>query len=416
MFGIDAATLGVRPNASADQSRALQHAIDHAAAARMPLLLAPRQLSRRRIAACRRGETDSACVARRRIVLTGAAARSFTGSGCDHVELGGLTLDGAGLPLPGAQRRACTSRRRAACALPIARSSMPAAMASCSRPCRGRGARQCGDGAADAAIFSNNARGLTISGNHVRGAGNNGILVWRDAPGDDGTLVDRQPHREMPRKGRRLRTERQRHQRVPRRQCDGARQPHPAAAFSAVRGNAASNLQILGNICTGLGEVALYAEFGFEGAVIANNTVDGAALGVSVTNFNEGGRLAVVQGNLIRNLVRQRPAGTDPSNAAGIGISVEADTLVTGNVVENAPFAGIMAGWGHYLRDVTITSNIVRNAEFGIGVSVAAGRRRGSDRRQSHFRRHATAASSAWNCARQSRATSAKRVPRAIRN
>ena len=54
----------------------------------------------------------------------------------------------------------------------------------------------------------------------------------------------------------------------------------------------ASNLQIVGNTCTGLGECALYAEFGFEGAVIANNIVDGAALGVSVTNFNKGGRLA----------------------------------------------------------------------------------------------------------------------------
>ena len=94
------------------------------------------------------------------------------------------------------------------------------------------------------------------------------------------------------------------------------------AAFSAVRGNAASNLQIAGNTCTGLGEVALYAEFGFEGAIIANNTVDGAALGVAVTNFNEGGRLAVVQGNLIRNLVARRapPAptpATSPASASG---------------------------------------------------------------------------------------------------
>ena len=113
------------------------------------------------------------------------------------------------------------------------------------------------------------------------------------------------------------------------------------AAFSAVRGNAASNLQIVGNTCTGLGEVALYAEFGFEGAIIANNIVDGAALGVAVTNFNKGGRLAVVQGNLIRNCCRGAPAGADPSDIAGIGIGVEADTAVTGNVIENAPTAGI---------------------------------------------------------------------------
>src|SRR6202020_1658280 len=124
-------------------------------------------------------------------------------------------------------------------------------------------------------------------------------------------------------------------------------------------GNAASNLQIVVNTCTGLGEVALYAEFGFEGAVIANNIVDGAALGVSVTNFNQGGRLAVVQGNLIRNLVARRPAGTDPNDLAGVGIGIEADTAVNGNVVENAPYAGIAAGFGPYLRAVAITSNVI---------------------------------------------------------
>ena len=86
-------------------------------------------------------------------------------------------------------------------------------------------------------------------------------------------------------------------------------------AYSAVRGNAAANIQIAGNSISDVGEVALYAEFGFEGAVIANNSVDGAAIGVSVTNFNEGGRLAVVQGNIIRNLKPQRPAGTDPATA-----------------------------------------------------------------------------------------------------
>src|ERR1700719_1915426 len=145
------------------------------------------------------------------------------------------------------------------------------------------------------------------------------------------------------------------------------------AAFSAVRGNAASNLQILGNTCSAIGEVALYAEFGFEGAMIANNIVDGAALGVSVTNFNEGGRLAVVQGNIIRNLSPHRPAATDPNDSAGIGIGIEADTAVSGNVIENAPYIGIAAGWGQYLRDVTINANVVRGADYGVAVSVAPG-------------------------------------------
>jgi uncharacterized secreted repeat protein (TIGR03808 family) len=145
------------------------------------------------------------------------------------------------------------------------------------------------------------------------------------------------------------------------------------AAFSAVRGNAASNIQITNNTCTGLGEVAIYAEFGFEGAVIANNTIDGAAIGVAVTNFKQGGRMAVVQGNLIRNLVPRRPAGTDPGDGNGIGIGVEADTAVTGNVIENAPVAGISLGWGQYLRDVSVTGNVVRGAGVGIQVSVTPG-------------------------------------------
>ncbi len=141
-------------------------------------------------------------------------------------------------------------------------------------------------------------------------------------------------------------------------------------AYSAVRGNASANLQILGNNCTDIGEVAFYAEFGFEGTVISGNLVDGAASGISVTNFNEGGRLAVVQGNLIRNL-RLRPE--EPVDKRGDGIAVEADAVVSGNVVENAPGIGIAAGWGRYLRDVVISGNLVRKAERGIVVSVSEG-------------------------------------------
>ena len=136
-------------------------------------------------------------------------------------------------------------------------------------------------------------------------------------------------------------------------------------AFSAIRSNAGANCQMIGNSCARLGEVALYAEFAFEGAVIASNLVDTAATGISVTNFNDGGRLAVVQGNLIRNLFFRKDA-----NSRGNGISVEADTVVSGNVIENAPGFGISVGWGSYLRDVSVTDNLIRNAHIGIGVSI----------------------------------------------
>ena len=195
---------------------------------------------------------------------------------------------------------------------------------------------------ADTAILSLDARGLAISGNVVQGAGNNGIQVWRTKKGEDGTLVvDNRIEDVAARSGgsgqngnavnvfraANVIVPRQCHQ--PRGVLRGARQcrlQHPDSRATAAARWARSRSM---------------SEFGFEGAVIANNTVDGAALGVSVTNFNEGGRLAVVQGNLVRNLKPKRPAGTDPNDGAGIGISVEADASVTGNVVEHAPTAGI---------------------------------------------------------------------------
>ena len=58
------------------------------------------------------------------------------------------------------------------------------------------------------------------------------------------------------------------------------------AAFSAIRGNSASDMQIIGNNCSELGEVAIYSEFGFQGSVIADNLIDGTETGISVTNFD----------------------------------------------------------------------------------------------------------------------------------
>jgi uncharacterized secreted repeat protein (TIGR03808 family) len=80
---------------------------------------------------------------------------------------------------------------------------------------------------------------------------------------------------------------------------------------------------------------------------------------------------SIVQGNLIRNIGVQR-ASTSPEDA-GVGIGIEAETAGTGNVIENAANAGIRAGWGPYLRNVSIAGNVVRNAGYGIAVSVARG-------------------------------------------
>ena len=364
-FGIDATHLGVRPGSPDDQSRALQRAIDQAANASTPLLLPPGTYR-----AC-----DLTLPPHAKIVGVRGATRIelsdsvslLRANNADNIGLFGLVLDGGGKPLTKGRGLAQFSRGQGI------------QIAECEFVNSG------GDGivldqiaghvstsriadVAGSAIFSRDGRGLVISANNLRDAGNNGILVWRSTAGEDGTLViDNRIENIAARAG-------------------GSGQNGNAinifragnvivrgnsirgTAFSAIRGNAASNLQILGNNCADLGEVALYAEFGFEGAVIANNIVDGAAIGVAVTNFNEGGRLGVVQGNLLRNLVRSR---IDDGHSIGIGI--EADTAVTGNVIENATSFGIIVGHGKYLRDVAVTGNIVRSAGIGIGVSVAPG-------------------------------------------
>jgi uncharacterized secreted repeat protein (TIGR03808 family) len=224
--------------------------------------------------------------------------------------------------------------------------------------------------AADVALLSTDARGLIIAGNAIANSGNNGIVIIRSVTGTDGTLVLDN------------RIEDTRNQDGGSGQFGNAINVYRAggvivrgnlirrSAFSGVRGNSASGIQIVGNTVCDCGEVALYSEFGFEGAIVANNIVDLAQTGVSITNFNEGGRLATVQGNIFRHLV---PRNANPGELNGIGIYVEADTAVTGNVVESADAAGIVIGWGRYLRDVAVSGNVVCKTPIGIAVSVVSG-------------------------------------------
>ncbi len=367
---IDATSLGVRPNAQLDQSAALQRAIARAAAAGAVLRL-PAGIYRAGALQLPSYTAIAGVAGTTQLVFAGGPSL-LSSSGSDHVSLSGLILDGGNIPLADGQGLVHLAQGRAIritdCEI-VNAGGNGITLESVAGEVTGSTIAA----AAEYALFSNNAAGLRITGNTVRGAGNGGIMVWRDRPGDDGTLVvDNRIEDTANKKG-------------------GSGQWGNAifafradnvivrgnrirnAAYSAVRGNTASNLQIAGNTCSGLGEVALFVEFGFHGAVIANNIVDGAAVGVGVANLDQGGRLAVVQGNLIRNLKRGRPAGNNPADDAAMGISVEADTVVSGNVIENVEGPGIHAGWGEYLRDVCVTANMVRDADYGIAVSVAPG-------------------------------------------
>ena len=369
-LGRDATQYGVRPNTTDDQTRVLQRAIDEAARAQMPLALPP-GIYRTGTLHLARGTQLVGVRGATRLVSTGGASLVLS-EGADHIGLDGIALDGGGLPLPARQGLVhCLGGRdvRIANCEIVGSGGNGIWLEQVSGEISGNIITE----TATTAIVSFDARGLIVARNTIVGTNDNGIEILRTAIGDDGTLVADNRIENIKagtggsgQYGNAINAFRAgnvivRGNRI--RNCD----------YSAVRGNSASNIQIVNNSVSDVREVALYSEFSFEGAVISGNVVEGAALGVSVCNFNEGGRIAVVQGNIIRNLLPKRPIGTAPDDDAGIGIYVEADTSVTGNVIENAPSFGIVAGWGKYLRDVAITGNVIRKAFAGIGVSVVSG-------------------------------------------
>jgi uncharacterized secreted repeat protein (TIGR03808 family) len=369
-LGRDATQYGVHPGSPDDQTRALQRAIDEAARAQVPLALPP-GVYRTGQLRLQNGSQLAGVRGATRLVFSGGASM-FTSEGASSIGLNGLVLDGGGIPLP-------TRRGLMHCL-----GGRDIRITDCEITASGGNGIWIENVAGDisgniitktavTAITSFDAQGLTVARNTIRDTSDNGIEILRTSIGDDGTLVADNRIEDIKagpggsgQYGNAINAFRAanvivRGNRI--KNCD----------YSAVRGNSASNIQITGNSVSDVREVALYSEFSFEGAVIANNTVDGAALGVSVCNFNEGGRLAVVQGNIIRNLLAKRPIGTAPDDDGGIGIYVEADTSVSANVIENAPSFGIVAGWGKYLRDVAITGNVIRNSFVGVGISVASG-------------------------------------------
>ena len=370
-LGLDATQMGVRTGSNDDQSAALQLAINRAAAARIQLVLPPGiyRASALRLPSGARlvGIRDAT-----RLVFGGGPSL-LTAEHAKDVSISNLVLEGGARPLP--QNRGLVhfedtrAMRIVDCAI-LGSGGHGVRLAEVEGEIVGSTITD----AADVAILSSDAHGLSIRRNLIANAGNNGIQLLRGTQGHDGTQVlDNRIEDTRNRSGGSG-------------QYGNAINAHRTGdvmvrgnlvrrcAFSGVRGNSAWNIQIIGNTVHEAGETALYSEFAFEGAVIANNIVDGAQTGVSVTNFNEGGRLAVVQGNIFRNLMALTP-NPRPDDLLGIGIYVEADTAVTGNVVESAQAAGIAVGWGGYLRDVAVTGNVVRKAAIGIAVSVVAGAR-----------------------------------------
>ena len=359
----------LKPGSPDDQTAVLQSLIDEAAAKEHALHLPEGTFRvsdlRLRAGTCLIGQS------RRTILLFAGGPAFVTADKADGLVLAGITFDGAYKPLDTDRTEALVSISNARGVtiddIAIRNSSMGGLALSHSG---GRIEHTSVADVLDFGIKSQDATGLDIRANTIERCANNGILVWRTEPGTDGTIVSsnrisqiRNASGGTGQWGNGINVFR----------ADGVLVEGnriSECTYSAVRGNAASNIQIIANSCERLGEVAIYSEFGFQGCIIANNVIETAASGISVTNFNEGGRLAVIQGNLIRNLFRREhePEGEKRGEAIG----VEADASVTGNTIEGAPTVGIQIGWGPFMRDVAATGNVIRNARVGISITNAS--------------------------------------------
>ncbi|MBS0247102.1 MAG: TIGR03808 family TAT-translocated repetitive protein [Proteobacteria bacterium] len=361
--GLDAARYGVRANADAEQTAALQKAINEAARAGQPLWLAPGRYRSGPLtlpAGSRiTGQRDAT-----RLTLSGTGTLLAARGGGD-IALSGVSLDGGGRAEALVDLAAVTNVRIADCGFAQARGN-GLTLTRCTGTVSGNTIADSGDNG----IMSLDSR-LTVRANTIQRSGNGGIRIWRSSKVTDGSVVEDNVIEDTAARaggdgqnGNAINVYRAADVTV---RDNVIRR----AAFTAIRGNAASHIKITGNQCFALGEVAIYSEFDFEDATIERNLIDVAAVGIAVTNMDQGGHGAVVRDNVIRNMINKRPQGGPDSY--GVGIGVEADTEVSGNTIENAPVMGIEVGSGKYLRNVTVTRNNLRQVGIGIGVTVVEG-------------------------------------------
>lgn len=367
---INAAEAGLRAGTLDDQSKAFTALLEKASAKDQPVFLPPGRYVVSHVALPRRVRLSGVPGATR--IVYGGGGSFLSAEDGELLQLSGLVVDGADGWLAERALSLLDARRVGRFNADNCAFTGSARNALMLERCGGRIAGCDISGAADAGLWSIEATGLDVTGNRVSDCRNGGILVHRWQPGEDGTIVS----------GNRV-------ERIAARsggtgqygnginvfRADGVivtGNRVADCAFSAIRANSAGNFQATGNSCLRSGETGIYSEFAFRGAVISSNVVDGAANGISIVNFNEGGRMAVCSGNLVRNLSATGPYPPDPPGF-GTGIAVEAETSVTGNVVENAPLFGLHLGWGPYLRNVVATGNVIRDAGEGIAVTVVEG-------------------------------------------
>lgn len=367
---INATDFGVRSGAPDDQSKAFAKMLREASDRNAPVMLPPGTYIVSNLTLPDRVRLSGIPGATR--IVYGGGGHLMMAEAAETVDLAGLVFDGANQWIGDQAEGLLDLRRVGHLAIDNCVVAGSAKNGIVLEEAAGRIERSTITGAGDAGLWSIQGAGLQVTGNTVSDCANGGILIHRWQAGEDRTMVS---GNRVERIGAARGGTGQNGNGINVFRADSvivSGNMVSDCAFSAVRANSASNIQIGSNTCLRSGETAIYSEFSFEGAVINANIVDGAANGISIVNFNEGGRMATCTGNVVRNLSAVGPYTAD-SPGFGTGICFEADTTATGNVVENAPLYGLQIGWGPYLRNVVASANIIRNAGTGIAVSVVEG-------------------------------------------
>lgn len=361
---LDAAAIGILPNAG-DQSAALQEALLRASGEGRPLFIPAGTY----LATNLQFPSDVVVegVPGATILVASAEDPVARISGNTDVTLRGITF-GVAAPGPAGDERGLLEIE--ASDRIIIESCAFTGSASNGLAVRDAAARIEGcqfSGHALAAIFSINSRGLKISGNTITDCGNGGVLIWSSENRRDGSIITGNSIARIDWKGGGNGQNGNGINVFRSAEVIVADNHIADCAFTAVRLNASRDCQVSGNLCINSGEVAIFSEFGFSGSVIANNIIDNAATGISITNLDSGGQVAVCTGNLVRNITATSAVNPD---TRGVGIYAEAETVISANTVAGVAGFGIVAGYGPFRRNVVVSGNTISAVTVGIGVSV----------------------------------------------
>ncbi len=369
--GINANSEGLRAGSSRDQGKTLKAILDKASRNNQAVFIEPGRYKVSNLTLPKNVRLHG---------INGASHLEYAGGdhfvyaeNANHIELNGITLDGGLLPVKDYANanlgvvntkqvliENCTISNASKSGMEITRSA-------------GRVSKNNVDAAVGTAgIVGQSNTGLAISDNVVFECANAGILVYRRDRGEDNTVITNNRVKFISavsggtgQYGNGINTW----------QADGVMISNnhiSDCAYSTIRSNSCSNIQITNNTCLRAGETSIYSEFSFQGALISGNIVDGGARGISIANLDQGGRLTVCSNNLIRNIHENVPYADD-THIFGTGILAEADIAITGNVIERTSRFGMLLGWGEYLRNVSASNNIIRDTKTGFYVSVVEG-------------------------------------------